>query len=87
MATSFRRNKILSRNSEEDHGRNISFCEISSFFQLYPWGQIHQSTERISAKLGIKPATSCSQVLYATDLAMGQGPSLTHYHTMPHFDA
>ena len=33
----------------------------------------HQSFERILAKLGIEPATSCSQVRNATDWAMGLG--------------
>ena len=31
----------------------------------------HQSSERILAKLGFEPSSSCSQVLYAIDCAMG----------------
>ena len=33
----------------------------------------HQSSERTLAESGIEPATSCCQVLYATDWATGLG--------------
>ena len=42
-------------------------CERSEFFRnIYL-----QSSERILAEPGIEPTTSCSQVPYATDWALG----------------
>ena len=48
------------QNKGQQWQRNESCCN-----------DYHQSLERISAEPGIEPATSCSQVLYVTNWAIG----------------
>ena len=45
----------------------------------------HQSLERILAKPGMEPTTSCSQVCNTTDWATGLGQNM--YHLLRHFSA
>ena len=43
----------------------------------------HQPLERILAKLGIKPVTSCSQMLYATDWGTGTLQTILEFFGKP----